>query len=116
MNGAAAGPWANRAAGRILRAKELVVNPLQRRQVWYSGRVQGVGFRATTRWVAERFEVTGYVRNLPDGRVLVVAEGSADELDRFLAAVSESLDRYIRSSEVEVSPATGELAGFEIRH
>ncbi len=48
-------------------------------QVFYSGRVQGVGFRYSVRKVANEFEVTGSVRNLADGRVELVAEGNTDE-------------------------------------
>src|SRR5471030_2081507 len=51
----------------------------RRMKVFYSGRVQGVGFRYTARTVAAGFEITGYVRNLPDGRVELVAEGDDSE-------------------------------------
>jgi acylphosphatase len=63
----------------------------EQRQVHFRGHVQGVGFRYTTREIAEGFDVVGYVQNLPDGRVLLVAEGEADELDAFLAAVQEQM-------------------------
>ena len=59
-------------------------------QVFYEGRVQGVGFRYTARGVAAGFDVAGYVRNLPDGRVELVASGDDEEVDGFLAAVRES--------------------------
>lgn len=88
----------------------------QQREVHYQGRVQGVGFRYTTVHVAGRFQVTGYVRNLPDGRVLLVAEGEPAELDRFLSALEDEMARYIRRKEVVVRPATGEFRRFEIRH
>ena len=52
-------------------------------QIFYAGRVQGVGFRYTVRAVANGFEVTGMVRNLPDGRVELAAEGAGDELEAF---------------------------------
>ncbi|HEV3343051.1 MAG TPA: acylphosphatase [Pirellulales bacterium] len=87
----------------------------ERREVLYSGRVQGVGFRYTTREIAERFNVTGYVENLSDGRVELVAEGEPAEIDRFLAAVEERLARYIASTQIRSRPATGEFAGFFIR-
>lgn len=88
---------------------------LQRRQVFFQGRVQGVGFRYTTRRIAQRFPVAGFVRNLPDGRVLVVAEAQADELDRFLEAVTAELGRYIAGSHSQSLPATGEFDDFEIQ-
>ncbi|NUQ65605.1 MAG: acylphosphatase [Pirellulales bacterium] len=88
----------------------------QRRSIRYEGRVQGVGFRYTTVGIACRFRVEGFVRNLPDGRVLLVAEGEPAELDRFLAAVEGAMGRYVRNKAVETLPATGEFCGFGIHH
>ena len=88
----------------------------QRRRVHFQGRVQGVGFRYTVRGVASRFDVAGYVKNVPDGRVLLVAEGPAEELDRFLRAVHVAMDRYIGRCDETVGPATGEFTQFEIRY
>ena len=87
----------------------------ERREVYYRGRVQGVGFRYTTRSVAQRFEVTGFVKNLPDGRVQLVAEGAPAELERFLGAVEDHLGRYVADAQQHSSAATGEFSGFEIR-
>ena len=58
-----------------------------RLQIFYSGRVQGVGFRYTVKTLASGFEVTGTVRNLSDGRVELVAEGTKDELEAFRRAI-----------------------------
>ncbi len=88
----------------------------QRREVSYAGHVQGVGFRDTVRCLASGFRVTGYVRNLDDGRVQLVAEGAADELTRFQAAIAARMADYIRRTGVDSRPATGEFSGFEIRH
>ena len=77
--------------------------------VHFSGRVQGVGFRYTTTNVARRHDVAGYVQNLSDGRVRLVAEGEANEVERFVQAVNDSLSRYIRDRTTEQSPATGEF-------
>jgi acylphosphatase len=83
--------------------------------IFYSGRVQGVGFRYTTKSVAMGFEVTGAVRNLPDGRVELTAEGERGELEAFQEAIRDSgLGGFIRSEAVDWSAATGELKGFEI--
>jgi acylphosphatase len=87
----------------------------QRREILFRGRVQGVGFRYTTRHIASRFNVTGYVKNLPDGRVQLVVEGTSDEIERFVAAIAAELDRYIADTTEDVSAATGEFQGFEIR-
>ena len=57
-------------------------------QILYSGRVQGVGFRYTVRTLATGYEVTGTVRNLPDGRVELTAEGRENELEAFRAGDS----------------------------
>lgn len=88
----------------------------RRAQVIYSGRVQGVGFRYSTREVACGFEVTGFVQNLPDGRVKLVGEGAEPEVQAFLDAVDAShLGSYIRGREVSWQEPTGEFKGFEIR-
>ena len=89
---------------------------LERREVLYEGHVQGVGFRFTTNRIARRFDVAGYVRNLPDGRVEVVAEGKPSELDAFLAAVADAMRGNIRKkTQTKLAPA-GEFRDFEIRH
>ena len=72
----------------------------ERREIVFSGRVQGVGFRYTTRAIATRFPVRGFVKNLADGRVLLVTEGSAATLDRLVAAVEAEMDRHIDHKEV----------------
>lgn len=87
----------------------------QCRLIYFSGIVQGVGFRFTVRRLAERFDVTGYVKNLPDGRVELVAEGPADRIDAFVHAISERMGHYIRQTDQQVSAPTGQFADFEIR-
>ena len=70
-------------------------------QLFYSGQVQGVGFRYTVRSVASGFDVTGTVRNLPDGAVELVAEGAKDELEAFRQAIRESgMDHFIRKEAI----------------
>jgi acylphosphatase len=89
---------------------------LQRRRVLFSGRVQGVGFRATCRWLARGFDLAGYVRNLPDGRVEVLAEGDEVEIDRFLASIQSELGGYIRGLDVDhEQPGDPPLEGFTVR-
>ncbi len=85
-----------------------------RRTVHFSGRVQGVGFRYTTESIASRFDVTGFVRNLPDGRVETVAEGARRELDRFQQAIENGMRDYIQRVVVSNAPATGEFEVFRI--
>ena len=84
-------------------------------QVFYSGRVQGVGFRYSVRKAANEFEVTGTVRNLTDGRVELVAEGSKDELDAFRQGIRESgLEHFIQQEQVSWGEAKNDFRGFEI--
>jgi acylphosphatase len=66
---------------------------------YFSGRVQGVGFRYQTLQVAKGFEVTGYVKNLADGRVQLEAGGEQREVEDFVAEVEEQLAAYIRHTE-----------------
>jgi acylphosphatase len=66
-------------------------------QVFYEGHVQGVGFRFTVRHIAKGFDVTGWVRNLPDGRVELQVTGDEDEVRAFLDQIAQSeLHSHIR--------------------
>jgi acylphosphatase len=87
----------------------------RQRTVFYRGTVQGVGFRYTVRHIAAQFRVTGYVRNLPDGRVVLVAEGTPEELGRFLGQIRTEMGHYIRHSQETDAPATGQFSHFDIR-
>ena len=86
----------------------------RRLHVFFSGMVQGVGFRYTARTVARRFAVSGWVRNTSDGRVELVAEGLPEELEAFLAAVGDDMSPYIRNVERKWEAATEEWSSFEI--
>ena len=87
----------------------------QRLHILYTGRVQGVGFRYTTKTVACGFDVTGVVRNLSDGRVELVAEGARPELEEFQKAIQDSeVGRFVRQEEVAWATAKNEFRGFEI--
>ncbi|MEO6811701.1 MAG: acylphosphatase [Isosphaeraceae bacterium] len=88
----------------------------ERRRTFYRGRVQGVGFRMATRSLARGFAVSGFVRNLEDGRVEVVAEGESDELDRFQDAMAEEFSEQILGVETLTDSHFDELfEGFTIR-
>jgi acylphosphatase len=82
----------------------------------FTGRVQGVGFRATTVSVAQGFQITGWVRNEPNGSVRCVAEGDREELGRFVEAVKNAMEGYVRDARISQSPGTGEFRGFHVRH
>ncbi len=90
---------------------------MERVVVFYSGRVQGVGFRATARQLACGYDVTGTVRNLPDGRVELIAEGAKPELKSFLEGIAQSeLSGFIAKQIETWQPAHGDLRGFVITH
>jgi acylphosphatase len=83
----------------------------------FRGRVQGVGFRATARCLASGFAISGYVQNLPDGCVEVVACGRTSEIQGFLTSISRSFSNQIRECVESSLSATPEIApGFSIRY
>jgi acylphosphatase len=84
------------------------------KRVLYQGHVQGVGFRYAAHGLAQRFAVTGYVRNLPDGRVEIVTEGAETEVARFVSAVARQMAEYIETRQESDEPAQG-FTEFEIR-
>ena len=88
---------------------------LKRLLVHFSGRVQGVGFRYRTERLAARHDVSGYVRNLPDGRVELVAEGKEAEINSLVQAIEQAMSSNIHSRDVHTLPATGEFSDFVIR-
>ena len=83
--------------------------------VFFSGRVQGVGFRYSALHVARGFDVSGYVGNLPDGRVQLEAEGTAAEVRDFIVAVRERMEGYIRKVELTETQRAPKFQGFSIR-
>jgi acylphosphatase len=86
-------------------------------QVFYEGNVQGVGFRWSVRHAAKGFDVTGWVRNLPDGRVELQANGGEEEVRAFLDNIAQSELRALIRKETENKldkPVTAR--GFEIRY
>ena len=81
----------------------------------YSGDVQGVGIRWTACRVAAGLAVTGYARNLPDGRVECVVEGEPDQADEFCRLLADRMAAHIRSVTRQDAPATGAFPSFGIR-
>jgi acylphosphatase len=87
------------------------------RHIFYTGRVQGVGFRYTAKQLASGFDVSGWVKNLPDGRVeMLVAAFDAEELNAFLTELQENsvLANHIKETETHTVPAPAGLTGFTI--
>jgi acylphosphatase len=86
-------------------------------EVFFEGRVQGVGFRWSVRNIAKGFDVTGWVSNLPDGRVQMQISGEAEEIKSFLEAINQSeLRAHIRKQIESPVPGPVRATGFEIRH
>ncbi len=85
------------------------------KRVFYEGRVQNVGFRATVRWIAEGFEIVGSVKNLPDGRVELLVQGQPSEVADFLQAIRESeLASHIKNVIEERADLETGMRGFSI--
>lgn len=86
-----------------------------RLQVWYSGRVQGVGFRWKAAEIAKGYDVCGYVENLDDGRVRLCAKGEKEEVRAFADRLAEVMADFIRSSEEREDFCDSKFSGFTIR-
>jgi acylphosphatase len=82
----------------------------------YSGRVQGVCFRANAQELSRRRRVAGFVRNLPDGTVELEAEGARAVVDAFLAAIAEHFTGYITHAQQTTLPPRGDETRFEVRY
>lgn len=87
----------------------------KRIHVFYSGSVQGVGFRYAAEAAAQRLGITGWVSNLLDGRVELLAEGEETDLNDLLKKISEEMSGYIRDADVAWGDPTDEFRDFGIR-
>ncbi|MDP8230835.1 MAG: acylphosphatase [Candidatus Gorgyraea atricola] len=85
----------------------------KRLHIFYSGQVQGVGFRYTARRVASNLGLVGWARNLSDGKVEVVCEGEEGKIKRFLDEVTT--DFHIKDTQISWQEPTQEFNRFEIR-
>jgi acylphosphatase len=83
--------------------------------LYFEGRVQGVGFRFTARHLANKNNIKGWVMNLPDGRVELVAEGLSSDLDNFLEELKNTFRGYITNFKLEELPISKKYKNFEIR-
>jgi acylphosphatase len=87
-----------------------------RRRVFYEGRVQGVGFRATTCRIAANHAVGGTVRNLDDGRVELAVEGPEPEVEAFLTAIRSAMGRFLRDERIEILPPGEPFSEFRVAY
>ena len=83
--------------------------------ILYSGRVQGVGFRFTAESAAIESGIQGWVKNLGDGRVEIMAEAEEEALKAFLNKIRQSFSRYIQDEDLRWSEAADEFQDFQIR-
>lgn len=88
--------------------------PISQLNAWFNGRVQGVGFRYQVLQIAKGFSVTGYVKNLSDGRVELCAQGQRSEIEHFLKEIQSQWEGYVRECEVRYCEAPVALTSFEI--
>jgi len=80
----------------------------------FIGRVQGVGFRYTAHRAAIRNQLTGFVRNLPDGSVEMLAQGQAQDIDDCIYDIKESFGSYIRETRINEIPHNPRYTNFQI--
>lgn len=88
--------------------------PAVARMVHYSGNVQGVGFRLATVRIARDYPVTGWVKNLKDGRVQLVVEGPEESVEKFLKAVREFWKNNIEKEAIEKQSPSGKYKTFDV--
>ena len=89
---------------------------MHRIEVFYTGHVQGVGFRFNACRQATGLPVTGFVKNLPDGRVQMVAEGAEPCLKQLVERIDDSMQGMIKNRTIDWQPATSQFTGFTIAH
>ncbi len=89
---------------------------MHRKTCYFSGRVQGVGFRYAAQNIAQQHDVRGYVKNLPDGRVQLVMEGPDDEMETVIDSIRRRMDSFIGQVVSDHAAATGEFEKFRIQH
>ncbi len=90
---------------------------MEARQYFFAGRVQGVGFRYQTKQLAKGFDVIGWVKNLPDGRVELQIQGDDEELDEFISDLHDSpLGHHVLEQEQFSIPLLEDVRGFTIEN
>lgn len=84
------------------------------KHIIFVGRVQGVGFRFTAHRIARRHQLTGFVRNLPDGTVEMLAQGRPEDIDDYIRDMKESFTGYLRETQIREIPPDPRYTDFRI--
>ena len=84
------------------------------KHIIFVGRVQGVGFRFTAHRIAHRYQLTGFVRNMPDGTVEMLAQGLSENIDDCIQDIRASFAGYIRETRIEEIPSDPKYKMFQI--
>ncbi len=92
----------------------LILSMNKRLHIYYSGSVQGVGFRYTAERIATNLGLTGWVKNLENGRVEVLCEGKEPVLNEFVKKIDDIFKSYIRDADITWGEASGEFDNFDI--
>ena len=82
------------------------------KHIFFSGRVQGVGFRFTARQIAERYELTGFVRNTSDGKVEMLLQGRTEDIDGCIEDLQQTFT--VRDTQIEDVPFDSSYSDFSI--
>lgn len=84
------------------------------KHIIFTGRVQGVGFRFTAFHTANRYKLTGFVRNSPDGTVEMLAQGFSKDIDDCIREIKKSFPGYLRETKIEEVPQNPQYTDFKI--
>lgn len=84
------------------------------KHIIFTGHVQGVGFRFTAHRMAGRYHLTGFVRNLHDGTVEMLAQGPAEDIEECLRDIKEALAGYVRETLIDEVPPDPRYTDFKI--
>ncbi len=84
------------------------------KHITFTGTVQGVGFRFTALNIASRYELTGMVRNLLDGAVEMIAQGSAEDIEACIRDIEESFGGHIKETKIKETPLNPKYTDFKL--
>ena len=84
--------------------------------IYYSGTVQGVGFRYTAQRLARELELTGWVKNLADRRVEMIVEGPQKTIEQLCKNIETHFANFIKDKQINFSPASQGFNNFRISH